>query len=98
LRQQEEVDLAGCQCGILEMTGGTGIACLQVVFSVEKIDKECEKQECCQKNNVECLSVLPAYHQNVCKYYEKAGGMSISSHNWNVMKKFAVSQIPSYLY
>ena len=32
--------MAGGQGGVLEMAGRTGIARLQVVFSVEKIDKE----------------------------------------------------------
>jgi hypothetical protein len=45
LRQKEEIDLACGQSGVLKMAGRTGIAGLQGIFGVEKIDKEREKQE-----------------------------------------------------
>jgi len=39
LRKQEEVDLAGCQAGILKMAGRTGIARLKAFLGVEVIDE-----------------------------------------------------------
>ena len=42
--------MAGGQGGVLEMAGRASIARLQVVFGVEKMDKERKEQEQCQKN------------------------------------------------
>ena len=61
------------------MAGRSGIARMDCIFGMKKINKEREEQEQGEKNNVVDLLILSVYHEYLGQYYVKTGCLSIIS-------------------